>query len=335
MHVAAPRRTAWSPANPVTLRASVVSLAIAALSLFAGAASMADDALPAAKPAAASTAATTPPAVLRVMPVGDSITRGSYLARHEVGPFAGTVYGLPHPLGGGWRWQLQRRLRAAGVSYDFVGDVDYGAHGLAPGVADPDFDPQHQGLAGFSNRGIRDGGVVPTPPDVLAALGLKEFKVSGIVDALKRHHPDVILLMSGANGFDAPARDNLLTTIANASDAKLFVATIPPQGPPRAGWEKAVPYNASLPAIVAKLQGEGHAIYLVDVHAAVSPDDLLTDGVHPNAVGMDKIAAAWYAALADAALVPALSDDALDAAMAAAAPAGGAAKPAPTAPPEP
>ncbi|HOS42333.1 MAG TPA: hypothetical protein PK794_01450 [Armatimonadota bacterium] len=41
------------------------------------------------------------------MPVGDSLTRGSYLARYADGLYAGQAIGLPHPLGGGWRAMLQ------------------------------------------------------------------------------------------------------------------------------------------------------------------------------------------------------------------------------------
>jgi sialidase-1 len=104
--------------------------------------------------------------------------------------------------------------------------------------------------------------------------------------------------MSGANGFDAAARDRLIRTIGEASGAHLFVATIPPQKPPRAGSEGVEAYNASLPAVVAAQQAAGKQITLVDMHAALAPDDLLPDGVHPNRAGMEKIAATWFAALA-------------------------------------
>jgi acyl-CoA thioesterase-1 len=164
-------------------------------------------------------------------------------------------------------------------------------------VVDPQFDPDHHGLAGFSNTGILKGGIVPTPPDVLASLGVKEIKVPGIVDVLNKHQPDVILLMSGANGFDAPARDQLIRTIGETSPAHLFVASILPQKAPRTGWEKVDTYNASLPAIVAAQQAAGKRITLVDMHAAISMDDLLPDGVHPSQSGMAKMAATWFAAL--------------------------------------
>ncbi|NBR86094.1 MAG: hypothetical protein EBY09_21255 [Verrucomicrobia bacterium] len=228
---------------------------------------------------------------LRIMPLGDSITRGSYLAQKD-----GKATGLPHPLSGGWRKTLQDKLRAAGIAFDFVGELSYAAFGR-DGVVDPLFDPDHHGLAGFSNTGILKGGVVPTPTDVLASLGVKEIKVAGIVDMLKKHQPDAILLMSGANGFGAPARDQLIRTIGETSPAHLFVATILPQKAPRPGWEKVDAYNASLPAIVAAQKAAGKRITLVDMHAAITTDDLLPDGVHPNQAGMDKMAAAWFAAL--------------------------------------
>ena len=244
------------------------------------------ESLPAAEPVAV---AGRPP--LRILPLGDSITRGSYLTLKD-----GKAFGLPQPDGGGWRKGLQDRLRTAGIAFDFVGELDYLAYGR-DGVVDPDFDPQHHGLAGFGNARILSGGTVPTPPDVLAARGVAEITVHPLADVLTREKPDVILLMSGANGFDAAARDRLIRTIETASGAHLFVATIPPQKPPRAGWQQVDAYNASLPAVVAAEQAAGRRITLVDMHAALTPDDLLPDGVHPNRVGMEQIAAVWFAAL--------------------------------------
>jgi lysophospholipase L1-like esterase len=228
---------------------------------------------------------------LRILPLGDSITRGSYLAQT-----AGKPTGLPHPDAGGWRKTLQARLRAAGIAYDFVGELSYAAFGRE-GVVDAQFDPDHHGLAGFSNALIMTGGVVPTPADVLASLGVKEIRVSPITEVLIRLRPDVILLMSGANGFDDAARDALIRRIGDTSSAHLLVATILPQKAPRAGWEKVNAYNATLPAIVAAQKAAGKSISLVDLHAVITTDDLLPDGVHPNQAGMDKMADAWFAVL--------------------------------------
>ncbi len=233
---------------------------------------------------------------LRIMPLGDSITRGSYIRMYEEGPHKGKAIGLPHPDGGGWRKPLQDKLRATGEKFDFVGDLNFGAYGQA-GQVDPQFDPDHQGLAGFSNDAILKGGTVPTPLDVLEAAGIQEIKVPALECVLKKHRPDVILLMSGANGFDAAARDRLIKTIGEQSDARLLVATILPQKAPRSGWEKVADYNASLPKIVMEQRAAGKRITLVDMHAALSPDDLLPDGVHPTAAGMAKMATVWFDAL--------------------------------------
>lgn len=235
-----------------------------------------------------------PPKPLRILPLGDSITRGSYLAIED-----GKAMGQPHPEGGGWRKALQDKLRWAGIAFDFVGELNYAAFGR-DGVVDANFDPDHHGLAGFSNARILTGGVVPTPPDVLTVRGVKEIAVHGIVEVLEKQRPDVILLMSGANGFDAAARDELIRTIGDHSAAHLFVATVLPQKAPRVGWEKVDAYNASLPAIVASQKAAGKRITLVDMHAAITTDDLLPDGVHPNKAGMDKMAAAWFTAITTA-----------------------------------
>ncbi len=233
---------------------------------------------------------------LKIMPIGDSMTRGSYLALYEDGPLVGQAIGLPNPAGGGWRKPLQDRLREAGVRFEFVGELDYGAYGR-DGVVDSEFSPRHHGLAGFGNHSILTGGVVPTPQDVLMSRGVTEIRVPGIVAALARHAPDVILLMSGANGFDASACRRLVETILGHSKGMLLVATIPPQCPPRPGFGQAAAYNAELAGVVGELAASGRLVALADVNAALTTADLLPDGVHPNREGMEKIAAVWWKAL--------------------------------------
>jgi hypothetical protein len=230
------------------------------------------------------------------MPIGDSMTRGSYLRRYETGPFAGQPIGLPHPGGGGWRKPLQDRLRAAGIPYVFVGSLDYFAFGR-DGIVDPAFSPAHHGLAGFGNAGILAGGAVPTPQDILTAEGVSEIRVPCIEEALHACRPDIVLLLSGANGFDLAAWRNLVDAILAVHSGPLLAATIPPQRPPRLGWDGVEKYNRGVRGGIAALARQGRPVFPVDLHAAVRPDDLVADGVHPNRDGMDGMAAAWWDAL--------------------------------------
>ena len=236
------------------------------------------------------------------MPIGDSITRGTYLAIYSDGPYKGQAIGLPNPDGGGWRKILQDKLRSANVCFEFVGDLNYHAFGN-DGIIDPTFQPNHHGLAGFGNHSILSGGLVPTPQDVLDANNVKEISVPDITTVIKKHQPDIILLMSGANGFDAAARDILITTITKEFHGHLFVASITPQKPPRNGYENVKAYNESLQDIISLLQNDNKKVYFVDIYSALTADDITDDGVHPNENGMNKIAETWFAALTISSLI--------------------------------
>ena len=116
--------------------------------------------------AGASMAAESTVRPLLIPSFGDSITRGSCLARHADGPFKGEPIGLPHPEGGCWRKPLQDQLRAAGRPCDFVGELRHHSLGMN-GQVDAAIVPDHHGQAGFSNRLLLSGGMVPTCSDQL------------------------------------------------------------------------------------------------------------------------------------------------------------------------
>ncbi len=223
---------------------------------------------------------------IRIMPIGDSITRGAYL-----------VYtGLPNKKGGGWRKLLQDKLQKKGITYEFVGELDYFSYG-DHGVVDPNFSPNHHGLAGFSCRKILNGGVVPSPQDILRKKGIKQIKVPGVVAAIKHNKPNIILLMAGSNGLNSKDRDILIKTILDHFNGELFVATIPPQKAPRPGWKSVVKFNKSLPGVINKLHYRHKNLFLVDMYSAMNGSDILKDGVHPNQQGNVKIADTWYRAM--------------------------------------
>lgn len=191
---------------------------------------------------------------------------------------------------GGYRIRLWQRLAAAGSTVDLVGSGSNGPAALG--------DHDHEGHSGWR-------------------IDQLDAAIAGWLQAT---NPRSVLLHIGTNDIlqsrdvpNAPARlSALLDRVrALAPTTEVFVATITPLSDP-AREAQVRTYNAALSGIV---QGKGARFHLVDMHAALTTADL-ADGVHPTAGGYDKMGEVWYSALR-----------AVPAALAAAAPALGAAVP--------
>ena len=229
---------------------------------------------------------------LRIMPVGDEITRGSYFEKYK------HVSALP--AGGGYRRVLQEKLREAGYTYQFVGELLYWAYGNERGVCDLDFQRCHHGLAGFTNQMIREGGVLPPEENLLLWRDkkCKQISVPGIEETLRRWKPDVVLLLSGSNGFNAGEQAKLIDAIAQNFSGTLLVGSIPPQKAPRENFELVDEYNRSLAGLLAAPHENWKSrVFLVDINSQLTADDLLPDGIQPTQAGLEKIAAAFFDAI--------------------------------------
>jgi len=207
---------------------------------------------------AAALAATTAPAsaestsVVKIMPLGDSITDG---------------FTVP----GGYRIDLWQRLAAGGYAVDLVGSAFNGPASLG--------DHDHEGHSGWRIDQID----------------------ASVVGWLQASSPDTILLHIGTNDLtqnvdpaNAPARLSALIDKIRATEpaVELFVAQIVPSADPSLE-SRVQAYNAAFPGIVAQ---KGPRTHLVDMHSAITTADL-ADGLHPNAVGYDKMGARWFSAL--------------------------------------
>lgn len=207
--------------------------------------------------------------VIRIMPLGDSITDGVGAA-------------------GGYRLPLYNLLKQANYTVDYVGSMrDNGAPDL------PDWD--HEGHSGWwiMNDGIgiyQNVGKwlahVDTPDVVLLHIGTNDGGYA-TVEKLR----------------------NLVMRIHNLAPKTHIVATTLLGRPTQnAGYDEyiRVNFNPGVQAMVEGLARQGVPVHFLDMYSVLDysheegahPADLV-DGLHPSAQGYAKMAQAWFGAITD------------------------------------
>ena len=199
--------------------------------------------------------------LVRVLPVGDSITDG------QVGRNS-------------YRYFLYRRLIDAGYGVDFVGGR------IRNDVGDPanfDYDQNHEGHSGWRADNILENIVnwvqSYNPEIVLLHIGTNDIwrgdtvastvaEVAGIIDAIR-----------GVN-----------------SNIKIVLAQIIPL----VNYEAQIAtFNADLATMAAGKVSDGANVSVVDMFTNFSINDDTFDGVHPNNSGAGKMSDRWFDALDD------------------------------------
>ncbi|GAA1956524.1 FG-GAP-like repeat-containing protein [Catenulispora subtropica] len=212
--------------------------------------------------APASATATTPPPVVRVMPLGDSITYG-----------VGSTSGPGGAGGAGYRVTFLNEAAAQSrYRVDLVGSMESGAWEVA--------DPDNEGHSGA----------------LIADIS------AGADTWIRNARPDVILLHIGINDLDrsddplgAPARlHNLVDQIfADKPNVTIILQGLIPitQG------LKASPtdYNNAARSMAAAEQAAGHKIQYVDPDPTFNSADMF-DRLHPNDSGHSKLARVYFSA---------------------------------------
>ncbi len=219
---------------------------------------------------------------IRIMPLGDSITRGKG--------------------GGSWRHHLRNLLEAEGIRIQYVGSSPH-----APNSCEPwsdhylalqqalEYNVAHEGWGGLKIH------------ELTRLVGHESYPDFTIEELLEKNPADLILLMIGTNDF----KDNhetetawqrlnrLVKMIVGISDATLFVASILPifaeLGPVVS--EKIKDYNAKIVGVIDSCRSKGCQVRLVDMYPHFRKEDMLGDGIHPNIYGDQKIAKIWFQAI--------------------------------------
>lgn len=204
-------------------------------------------------------AAQAPPT--RILPLGDSITFGTGITTRQ----------------GGYRNNLYALLSSAGYNVDFVGTKTDSNNPSLP-------DRNHEGNGGFRIDQIQSG-------------------LPGWLNSIE--DPDVILLLIGTNDFSqnfsiqsaATRLSNLIGDIAvRRPFAKIIVSSLPLRTDNATFEAQQVNFNSTIPGIVSNHVAMGRSVSYVNIHDSLTSGDL-SDGVHPNTPGYDKMATIWYPAI--------------------------------------
>jgi lysophospholipase L1-like esterase len=214
-------------------------------------------------------------AVVKIMPLGDSITRGDSWTTS------------PYPS---YRYYLDDSLRASGFAVDFVGSTSSAFTKFV-------FDQQHEGHGGYTT-----GMLVGTPSVSPLASWLAASPT-----------PEIVLLHIGTN--DLRDRIPLATRLENLKQivgllrqknpkVRVMIAQIIPTGSSANNTNGGLlDYNRALPSLAAGLTTAASPVTVVDLHTGYDGvADNQPDGIHPKTSGEKKMAGAWYRAL-----VPVLS----------------------------
>lgn len=203
----------------------------------------------------------------QIMAMGDSITSGQY-----------PLESVP----GAYRIQLKNNFLADELSIDFVGSQTNDNTSLE--------DKEHEGHPGW-----------------------RVDELTQLVDngLLNDYQPDVVLLMAGTN--DILQSDSSEQVIADLEEligrlqtglegVPILLGSLVPLDPADRGTDKSnivAEVNQQLPELAARLE----SVTYIDAGGLLGLDNLVTDGIHPNAEGYAEIGNAWYSALVPSATI--------------------------------
>jgi|GEM_PF-4162335 len=197
---------------------------------------------------------------LRIMPVGDSITRG--------------VHGSTDSAG--YRRTLYLALTAEGYSVNFIGTQTDGAP--------TDFDRNHEGHSGWSANQVRDNmnsWLLANPADIiLLHIGTNDLSTGQSAAGVVAEVGQIL------DRIDARSTATVvfLARIINRNDSFSTVTT---------------QYNNLLQSLANTRIANGDRIVVVNQETALNYQTDMADAVHPNDAGYVKMGQRWSSALSD------------------------------------
>ena len=214
-------------------------------------------------------------ATTRIVPLGDSLTRGG----------GDSDDGDVHPTYRYWLWE---KLKENGYDVDFVGST------TSPSFPGYSFDRGTEGHGGYTIGGIVDG----------VGEGGK------LSSWLKGYRPDIALVLIGTNDvlWNTPMEkrftnlDRLVDTLRDRNPGVvIFIGKLPPTGSSvRNEGQGLIEFNRKLPGWASGASTSASPVRVVDLYSGYDgrADNQASRYIHPDESGEKKIAARFYSAIA-------------------------------------
>jgi hypothetical protein len=206
----------------------------------------------------------------KILPFGDSITRGAESSDDA-----------------GYRSALFKLIVAGKKKATFTGSLSNGP----TQVSGQNFPRMHEGRPGWT--------IDPGYNMISSSYG----GISSLVPSPALNgNPHIILLMIGTNDLFARDTANMATRLEvllddiaeNAPNALIVLSQITPLG---SNNSALTAYNAKIPGIIVSHAAKGQ--HMIGVDMSELPTSDLADGTHPNDRGYAFMADIWYAAVKD------------------------------------
>lgn len=202
---------------------------------------------------------------VRIMPLGDSITFDWHYGDIRTDAERS-----------GYRNFLWYKLGSAGFEVDFVGSLKSG------GAVQPSYDGDNEGHIGWTSHEIAEN----------------------VYFWISANPPNIILLHVGTNDISSDSRgiESILSEVDrfekdNNKSIKVILARIIQMNPEDPIISR---FNSNISVMADARIANGDNIAVIDMERGAGIDyavEMLSDGIHPNSCGYEKMANVWFSAL--------------------------------------
>ncbi len=223
--------------------------------------------------------------VLRILALGDSITHA------EINRAS-------------YRYPLWKKLIDANIEFDFVGSMNTQLSTYStgtppqPGYKGQTFDPDHEGHFAWQASDIAYG---RNPNNNTGSGSLSEW--------LQTYDFDMALIHLGTNDvfyrqsnsqITGELKDVIRALRKDNPKAIVLLATLIPTSKKEAYRKGVESLNTVIPSLVSEMNTRASPVILVDQFADFDAQTETYDGIHPNALGEEKMAQRWFDAIISA-----------------------------------